>query len=280
MLRLETFGLAGIIGWPVQQSRSPTIHNHWIERYGLTGRYVLLPVRPDALEAALRGLPALGFRGCNVTMPHKLAVMPLLDRVDGLAQRSGAVNTVTVEADGSLSGSNSDGAGWVQSLVDAKPGWMPGAGPAVLLGAGGAARAVVAALAAGGAREIRIVNRTLEKAQEIAAAFPGTVTAYRWEDRAEVLAAAALVANATDQGMAGKPPLAIDLARLPPDAVVSDLIYSPLETPFLAAAKARGNMAVNGLGMLLNQARPAFAGWFGVMPEITAALRRAVEATF
>lgn len=274
------FGIAGLLGWPVAHSRSPVIHNHWLAHYGIPGRYVLFPVPPEKLEAAVRGLATLGLRGCNVTTPHKQTIMPLIDRVDELARRIGAVNTVVVEKDGTLTGFNNDGNGFVQSLRDADPKWRPDAGPIVVLGAGGAARAVVATLAAQGAREIRLVNRTFEHAKGIADELGSPVTAVPWEQRGDALDGVALLANATSAGMAGKPALDIALDRLPKHAVVGDLIYIPPETPLLAAARARGNITVNGLGLLLNQARPAFNAWFGVMPEITPALRSAIAATF
>jgi shikimate dehydrogenase len=280
MAEPNQFGLAGLVGWPVAHSRSPTIHNYWLDHYNIAGRYVLLPVPPEKLPLALPGLAALGFRGCNVTTPHKQAVMPLLDRVDELARRIGAVNTVVVEKDGTLTGFNNDGNGFVQSLRDAKPDWRPDAGPIVVLGAGGAARAVVASLAVQGAREIRLVNRTFERAQGIADEYGPPVTAIPWERRNEALADVALLANATDQGMVGKPALDISLDRLPPHALVGDLIYIPPETPLLAAARVRGNMTVNGLGLLLNQARPAFQAWYGVLPDITPGLLHAIQATF
>jgi shikimate dehydrogenase len=264
----QEFGLACIIGTSIQHSRSPVIHNYWLEEHGLPGRYVLCKVLPERLPAALKGLPALGFRGCNVTTPHKQAVMPLIDHVDAMAARIGAVNTIVVQPDGSLRGFNNDGNGFVQSLRDEKPDWRPDDGPITVLGAGGAARAVIAALAAQGAREIRVVNRTWEKARDLAAEFGPPLVAVRWDERGEALRGVATLVNATDQGMAGKPPLDIRLDAL------------PRETPFLAAARARGNRTVNGLGLLLNQARPAFEAWFGVMPSITPGLLKAIEATF
>ena len=276
----NTFGIAGLLGWPVAHSRSPVIHNHWLAQHGIAGRYVLFPVPPEKLESAVRGIAALGLRGCNVTTPHKQAIFPLLDRVDDLARRIGAVNTVVVEQDGTLTGFNNDGNGFIQSLRDADPQWRPDTGPVTVLGAGGAARAVVASLAAQGAREIRVTNRTRDKAQEIADAVGPVVKVVPWEQREEALDGIALLANATSLGMAGKPPLDIALDRLPPKALVGDLIYIPPETPLLAAARARGNVTVNGLGLLLNQARPAFQAWFGVMPDITPALRQAIAATF
>lgn len=280
MADANTFGIAGLLGWPVAHSRSPTIHNFWLDQHRLSGRYVLLPVPPEKLSIALPGLAALGFRGCNVTTPHKQAVMPMIDRIDPLARRIGAVNTIVVEADGALKGFNNDGNGFIQSLRDAKPGWRPDGGPIVVLGAGGAARAVVASLAEQGAKEIRLVNRTFERAQSIANEYGPPVTAIPWDQRNDVLADIALLANATNQGMSGKSVLDINLDRLARNAVVGDLIYTPPETPLLAAGRARGNLTVNGLGLLLNQARPAFQAWFGVLPEITPELLRAVEATF
>ena len=276
----HAFGIAGLLGWPVAHSRSPIIHNYWLQRYGIPGRYVLFPVPPEKLAAALAGMSALSLRGCNVTTPHKQAVVPFIQHIDPLARRIGAINTIVVEKDGSLTGFNNDGNGFVQSLRDARPGWRPDAGPIVVVGAGGAARAVVASLADQGAREIRLVNRTFERARALADEYGPPVAAYPWEQRGEILAGAALVANATNQGMAGKPALELDLSRLPADAIVGDLIYTPPETPLLAAARARGNPTVNGLGLLLNQARPAFNAWFGTMPEITPELVRAIEATF
>jgi len=276
----NTFGIAGLLGWPVAHSRSPVIHNHWLAQHGIPGRYVLFPVPPEKLEAAVRGIAALGLRGCNVTTPHKQAIFPLLDRVDDLARRIGAVNTVVVEKDGSLTGFNNDGNGFIQSLRDVAPTWTPASGPILVLGAGGAARAVVASLAAQGATEIRIANRTLEKSQEIADAVGPSVKVLRWDQRNDAMDGVALLANSTSLGMTGKPTLDVSLDRLPTSALVGDLIYIPPETRLLTGARLRGNITVNGLGLLLNQARPAFNAWFGVMPEITPALRQAIAATF
>ena len=280
MAEQASFGIAGLLGWPVAHSRSPVIHNHWLAQHGIPGRYVLFAVPPEKLEAAVRGIAALGLRGCNVTTPHKQAIFPLLDRVDDLARRIGAVNTVVVEKDGTLTGFNNDGNGFIQSLRDADPRWAPDRGPILVLGAGGAARAVVASLAAQGAKEIRLTNRTLGKAREIADVVGAVVKVVPWEERGDALEGVALLANATSLGTGDKPPLEIVLDRLPKNALVGDLIYIPPETPLLAAARTRGNVTVNGLGLLLNQARPAFKAWFGVMPEITPALRQAIAATF
>jgi shikimate dehydrogenase len=274
------FGLAGIIGMPVAHSRSPTIHNFWLKAQGIPGAYVPLAVRPERLKEALPGLVALGFRGCNVTMPHKQTAMTLLHRVNETARRIGAVNTIVVEADGTLSGFNNDGNGFVQSLRDAKPGWRADEGPILLLGAGGSARAVVVALLENGAQQILIANRTAAKAQAIAGEFGPAVTAVAWADRNAAMAELALLVNCTDQGMIGKPALDVDLARLAPATLVADLIYTPLETPFLAEARRRGCVTVNGLGLLLNQARLAFKAWFGVLPDVTPELLKAIQATF
>src|SRR5512139_2998347 len=271
--------LAGVMGWPVAHSRSPAIPNHWIRQYGLNGSYVLLPVQPERIGDAVRGLRALGFAGCNITIPHKVAAMPLVDRIEPLAQRIGAINTVVVEKDGTLAGYNTDAYGYLSSLLAAQPGWRADAGPVTVLGAGGAARAILVALAERGAKEIRLCNRSLEKAQALAQEFGAPIQAVPWEQREEALDGAALLVNTTSLGMKGQAPLELALARLPKHALVSDIIYVPLETPLLAAARQRGHATVNGLGMLLNQARPAFQHWFGVLPEVTPELRRLVEAT-
>lgn len=275
----DRFLLAGVMGWPIFHSRSPKIHNYWLARYGLAGAYVPLAIEPGRLEAALRALPSLNFSGCNLTIPHKEAALSIVDSLDASAKRIGAVNCVAVEEDGTLSGRNYDGFGFTAALRAAAPLWRAEAGPAVVIGAGGAARAVVAGLIDAGAAEIRLFNRTLERAQKIAADFGQPVAAFRWEERAEGLAGAGLLVNTTNQGMFGEPPLDLPLDRLPTDALVSDIVYAPLETPLLAAARARGNVAVDGLGMLIHQARPAFRDWFGVMPEATPELRALVEAT-
>ena len=274
------FVLAGVMGWPVAHTRSPAIHNHWIARHGLKGAYVQLPVHPDRLEAALRGLPALGFAGCNVTVPHKVSAMHFMDELHPTAQRVAAINTIVVQPDGSLLGMNNDGAGYVQSLRDADPTWRGDAGPALVLGAGGAARAIVVALLDEGVPELRITNRTLERAQALAEAFGERVKVVPWAQRNDAMAGVSLLVNTTTQGMHGQPPLDGAVDALPAAAMVSDAIYIPMETPLLAQARLRGHRTVNGLGMLLNQARPAFKAWYGVMPEITPELRAAILATF
>jgi shikimate dehydrogenase len=274
------FVMAGVMGWPVAHSRSPAIHNYWIKQHGLQGAYGLFAVHPDNIESAVRGLKALGLAGCNVTLPHKVSAMQFMDVLDPLAKRMGAINTIVVQPDGALHGFNNDGYGYIQCLRDARPQWQANDGPITVLGAGGAARAVVVGLLDQGASDIRLLNRTQSKAEALAAEFGSALKVYPWQDRHEALSDVALVVNTTNQGMHGQPALDLDLTRLPASALVSDAIYIPLETPLLASARERGNVTVNGLGMLLNQARPAFKAWFGVMPEITPELQRAVHATF
>ena len=276
----QKFVLTGVMGWPVAHTRSPAIHNHWIAQYSLKGAYVQLPVQPQNLEAAIRGLPALGFAGCNITVPHKVNAMQLMDTLHPAARRVAAINTVVVQADGSLLGMNNDGYGYIQSLRDAQPDWRGDAGPALVVGAGGAARAIVVALLDEGAPEVRLCNRTQEKAQALKDAFGDRVTVVPWADRNSAMAGVRLLVNTTTQGMHGQPALDVALDDLPAEALVSDAIYIPLETPLLAAARQRGHQTVNGLGMLLNQARPAFQAWFGVQPELTPGLIAAVQATF
>ena len=279
MAENQPYRLAGVMGWPVAHSRSPVIHNHWIAQHGLRGAYVLLPVHPDKLELALRSLPILGFSGCNLTIPHKVDALKIVDHVDPLAQRIGAVNTVVVEADGTLTGMNTDGFGYIQSLLEVQPNWKADSGPTMVIGAGGASRAVIVALLEHGAQEIRLTNRSADKAIDMAAEFGHRVIAVPWAQRHDALAGISLLVNTTNQGMHGEPALDLSLHQLPSTALVSDIIYVPLETPLLAAALARGNPTVNGLGMLLHQARPAFSAWFGVLPEVTPTLLAQIQAT-
>ena len=275
----NAFKAAGLIGWPVFQSRSPSLHGYWLARYRIPGAYVPMPVQPGHLEDALRGVRALGFAGCNITLPHKEAAARLMDRLDPVAERLAAVNLVVVEADGSLSGYNTDGYGFIQNLRDGKADWRADAGPAVVLGGGGGARSVVGSLLDEGVREIRLVNRTRARADALAAAFGDRVKVLDWPERHAALADSALLVNTTNQGMVGQPPLDLRLEALPADALVCDIVYNPLEPRLLADARARGNTVINGLGMLLHQARPAFEAWWGVLPEVTPELRAAVEAT-
>lgn len=266
-----TTRLAGVIGWPVAHSRSPRLHNHWLALHGVDGAYVPLPVEPGRLADAVRGLRAAGFRGCNVTLPHKEEAYRLCDTVDDAAQASGACNTLVFGDDG-VRGSATDGPGFVASLAEA--GVDPAAGAALLLGAGGAARCIAHALVAAGAPQVVVANRDPARAASLAA-MPG-VTAIRWEARAERVADVALLVNATSAGMDGKPPLDIALDRAQPSLAVADIVYTPRQTALLSEASRRGLRTVEGLGMLLHQARPGFAAWFGLWPAADAAARAAL----
>ena len=271
--------LAGVMGWPISHSRSPKIHAYWLARYGVAGAYAPLAVEPGRLEPALRGLAALGFSGCNLTIPHKEAALPFLDVVDENARRIGAVNCVVVGARGELIGRNYDGFGFIAALREAAPGWRAGDAPCVVLGAGGAARAILAGLIEDGARDIRLFNRSPERAGTLADLFGPPVKALPWAQRNDSIGDAGLVVNATSQGRVGQAPLDLSLAALPGSALVCDIVYAPLETPLLAEARRMGATPVDGLGMLLHQARPAFRDWTGIMPEATPELRAAIVST-
>lgn len=264
--------VAGVMGWPVSHSRSPRLHGYWLEKYGIDGAYIPMAVPPGSLEQALRALPALGLRGANLTVPHKEAALRVCDTVDSLARRIGAVNTIVVGADGGLEGSNTDAFGLIENLRGASD-WRAGDGPAVILGAGGAARSACVALIDAGVESIRIVNRTLQRAADLAGAMAPGCSAVAWDRREEALEGAMLLVNTTTLGMTGQPCLEIRLDALPRQATVYDIVYVPLQTGLLASARARGNPVVDGLGMLLHQARPGFEAWFGVKPEVDRELR-------
>ena len=265
------------MGWPVTHSRSPLMHNYWFRRHELAGTYVPLAIQPEGLAAALRALNPLGFAGCNLTIPHKQQAMTIVDEVDTVAKRIGAISCVVVRPDGSLAGTNNDWFGFIHNLKQEQPGWRADAGPVMVLGAGGGSRAVCYGLMQDGAREIRLVNRTFARAKGLAGEFGGPLTALPWEQRHDALEGAAMVVNATSQGMVGQPALDLRLDRLSKTALAADIIYIPLETPFLAAARQRGNRTANGLGMLLHQGRPAWKMWFGIEPVVTAELRLLME---
>jgi shikimate dehydrogenase len=263
--------VAGVIGWPIAHSRSPGLHGFWLARHAIDGAYVPLAIHPEKLVAAVRGLRAAGFRGLNVTMPHKQAVMALCDRLEPSAARAGAVNTLVFGAD-AIIGSNTDGPGYIANLV--AHGADPTAGPALILGAGGGARAIAAALLDLGA-PVTVCNRTPARAEALAAVLPGVRIA-PWEARAKVLAGHALLVNTTQLGMTGQPPLDMNLDAASPGLVVSDIVYVPLETPLLADARARELRVVSGIGMLLHQAVPGFSAWFGVTPVVDQGLQDAM----
>ncbi|HUE19698.1 MAG TPA: shikimate dehydrogenase [Stellaceae bacterium] len=268
--------LAGVMGWPVAHSRSPALHRFWLNQYKIDGDYRALAVAPDQLPTALHALAGKGFAGCNLTVPLKEAAVGLMDRLDPTARRIGAVNTVAVGPDDELEGLNSDGFGFIENLRQAQPDFDLKRGPVVVLGAGGAARAIVDALRQAGSPEIRLANRSDSHAEELAAMLGATVGIVPWQKRAAALEGAILLVNTTSLGMAGQPPLDLDLAALPKNAVVNDIVYAPLETVLLKNAKAHGSPTVDGLGMLLHQGRLGFSRWFGIMPEVTPELRAAV----
>ena len=271
---------AAVIGHPIAHSKSPLIHGHWIVQYGLEGSYEAIDIPCESLEEEVRNLAARGYAGFNVTIPHKEVMLGICDELSEEARAIGAVNTVIVRED-KLYGTNTDAFGFIQNIKSEAPGFDFTAGPAVLLGAGGAARAIVHGLLDEGAAEIVITNRTAAKAEALREAYgaPEKIRIIDWEERSAALAGANLLVNSTALGMEGQAPLEIDLDVLPVGALVTDIVYAPLETPLLAAAKARGNITVGGIGMLLHQARPAFESWFSVMPEVSAELQQKVLAS-
>lgn len=270
---------AFVVGHPVAHSRSPLIHGHWLAEHGIDGAYERLAVAPDDFEAFFRRLPDSGFSGGNVTIPHKAAAFALADTLTERAKAIGAVNTLVVGADGRIAGDNTDAPGFVAHLDQSLGAdWPARHGTALVLGAGGAARAIVVGLSERGLTRIRVANRTPGRAEAVAALAPGLAEAVAWADLPRHLPKAGLLVNTTSLGMAGHPALDIDLDALPAHAAVADIVYVPLETPLLATARARGLAAVDGLGMLLHQAVPGFAAWFGPRPAVTAALREAVVA--
>ena len=277
MTNPDRFLMAGVMGWPVMHSRSPLMHNYWMAQQGLAGTYVFLAIKPGGLEPALRALHPLGFAGCNLTIPHKLDAMTIVDEVDEVAKKIGAISCVVARDDGLLFGTNNDWLGFIGNLKQQQPGWRADAGPVAVIGAGGGGRAVCYALLHEGAAEIRLVNRTAEKAGALAAEFGGPIQVYPWDDRHDALDGVAMAVNVTSQGMVGESALDLRLDKLPASALAADIIYTPLETPFLAAARERGNHTVNGLGMLIHQGPHAWKMWFGVEPTVTAELRELME---
>jgi len=265
--------VAGVMGWPVGHTLSPRLHGYWLSEYGIDGTYVPFPVMPERLTEALRALPLLGIAGVNLTVPHKVAACAAVDTLDPAARRIGAVNTVVVGAKGALEGYNTDAYGFLAAIAETVPGWSAKDAPAVVIGAGGASRAVCVALQDAGAAEIRLVNRTVSRAADLAAALGAPIVPVAWDERAAALDGAGLLVNTTSLGMRGQPALDLDLVNLPSGAVVNDIVYVPLLTPLLAEAAARGHPVVDGLGMLLHQARPGFAAWFGRDPAVTPAVR-------
>lgn len=270
--------LAGVLGDPVAHSLSPRLHGHWIARHALNGHYVPLHVRAADLAEVLRLLPRIGFAGVNVTLPHKEAALALATEATARARRIKAANTLTFGADGHIMADNTDAEGFLRALVDACPGWSAGPAPAVVLGAGGAARAIVVALQEAGVAEIRLINRNIDRARALADDLGPGIEPLQWPDAPAALAGAGLLVNTTSLGMRGQPPLDLALDRLPRSAPVADIVYVPLRTPLLERAARRGHPVADGLGMLLHQARPGFERWFGQAVQVDDALRAAVLA--
>ena len=269
--------LAAVIGWPVRQSVSPVLHSHWLKAHGIKGAYVALPIEPANFGRCVAALPLMGFAGASVTVPHKEAAYALVSSLDEDAKATGAVNTLIFDSD-RVAGLNTDVRGFASSLAETLGEDAARRGPAAVLGAGGAARAVVLALQRAGCPEIRVVNRTPARSDALVRSQGGgVVRAMSWGDWKAAFSDAGLLVNTTSLGMTGKPALEIALDGLPPSAAVADIVYNPLETDLLRAAKAKGHRTMDGLGMLMHQAVPAFAAWFGVVPKVTAELRAELE---
>mgnify|MGYP001765478807 CR=1 FL=1 len=268
--------LAGVIGSPVAHSRSPALHGFWLKKYGIRGHYIPMDIAEGDLETVLRALPKAGFVGCNVTIPHKEAVLAFADVISDRAALIGAANTLIFRADGKIHADNTDGYGFIANLREAAPNWKPAEAPAAVIGAGGAARAIVASLLEMGCPEIRLSNRTRARAETLRAEFGARVVVYDWVQAGNMLEDALTVVNTSSLGMAGKAEFRVPLDALNPRAVVTDVVYTPLKTKLLAEAEAMGCTVVDGLGMLLHQAVPGFERWFGHRPEVTADLRAAV----
>lgn len=277
-MSVPTIPLAGVIGSPVAHSRSPALHHHWLRRYGLKGAYVPMDVAQADLREVLRALPKAGFVGVNITIPHKEAVIALADVVTDRAALIGAANTLIFRQDGKIHADNTDGYGFLENVRQGAPGWVPEAGPAAVFGAGGAARAVVASLIEAGVPEIRLANRTRNRADVLRSEFGTKIVVSDWVQAGNMLDGARLVVNTTSLGMTGKADFRVPLDALTPGAVVSDLVYAPLRTTLLQRAEEAGCIPVDGLGMLLHQAAPGFERWFGVRPEVDDDLRHAVLA--
>lgn len=277
-MTLPRIPLAGVIGHPIAHSKSPQVHGHWLKTHGLAGHYIPMDVSGENLEQVIRTLPKMGFVGANVTIPHKERVLDIVDQVTDRATLIGAVNTLIFRDDGTAIGDNTDGYGFIENLRQGAPEWKPDAGPAVVLGAGGAARAIVASLLDAGVPEILISNRTRVRAEQLREDFGTRLTVVEWVQAGNILEDGATVVNTTSLGMAGKPELRVPLDGLNKNAVVTDLVYNPLKTDLLAGAESLGCTTVDGLGMLLHQAVPGFERWFGLRPDVDEATRQAALA--
>jgi len=273
---MKPIPLAGVLGNPIAQSKSPRLHRHWLRKYGLLGDYVPLHVTEENLETVVRAMPKMGFVGANVTLPHKIAVMQFADQITDRATLIGAANTLTFKDDGKIIADNTDGYGFMANLKQNAPDWDPTSGPAVLLGAGGAARAIIVALADAGVTEILLTNRTRTKADALRAEFGTRIRVVDWVQAGNILEGAATVINSTSLGMTGNAALRIPLDGLTKGTLVTDIVYSPLRTRLLEEAETAGCTVVDGLGTLLHQGVPGFERWFGVRPEVDDKTRQAV----
>ena len=278
MTDLPRIPLAGVIGFPVAHSKSPRLHGYWLQRYGIKGHYLPMEVAPDDLETVVRALPKAGFVGCNITSPHKEAVLALADIVTDRAALIGAANTLIFRRDGRIHADNTDGYGFTANLRQNAPQWQPASGPAAVIGAGGATRAIIASLLEVGVPEIRLSNRTKARAEALRTEFGAKVIVQDWSQAGNMMDGAMTVVNTSSLGMVGKPEFRVPLDALSPRAVVTDLVYAPLRTRLLIEAEANGCTVVDGLGMLLHQAAPGFERWFGKKPEVDQATRDAVLA--
>jgi shikimate dehydrogenase len=268
--------LAGVIGTPIEHSKSPVLHGHWLKTYGIAGHYIPMNIARKDLEQVIRTLPRMGFVGLNVTIPHKEAALKLADKVSDRAALIGSANTLIFAQDGSIHADNTDGYGFIENLRSGAPNWSAAAGPAVVLGAGGAARAVISSLLDAGVPEIRLANRTRARADAMRSEFGTRIEVTEWVKAGEMIEGAATVINTTSLGMVGMAELNVSMVHLSSEMVVTDLVYNPLETAFLKSAREAGCQVVDGLGMLLHQAAPGFERWFGQRPEVDDATRNAV----
>jgi shikimate dehydrogenase len=268
--------LAAVIGWPISHSKSPAIHGYWLAKYGIDGFYLPIAMPPAGFKAGVRKMIALGFAGANVTIPHKEAALDMADEATDRAREIGAANTLAFRPDGTILADNTDGEGFLNNILQHRPDWTAATGPALVLGAGGAARAVIHALLQAGAPRVLLANRTRARARRLRDHFGLRVRVVEWDDLPTAIPDAATLVNTTSLGMTGQPPLNLSLRGLPVDALVTDLVYNPLMTDLLQTAQQRGNPVVDGLGMLLHQAVPGFEMWFGTRPTVDDDLRNLV----
>ena len=270
---MNTAPVVAILGYPIHHSKSPRMHGYWLDQAGVLGYYVPLEIHPDNFEDALKNMPKQGFRGANVTIPHKERALEIADYVSERAKRIGAANTLYFDADGKIHADNTDGYGFITNLKKGAPEWNAKAGPALVLGAGGAARAILDALITEETPKLYLTNRTKERAQALASEFGDTVEVLDWDNKNVVFSEVKILINTTSLGMNGKGDLGLDFSQLTSAITVTDIVYTPLETDLLKHAKQRGCTCVDGLGMLIYQGIPGFSNWFGVAPKVTDELR-------